>query len=77
MENSEQANDMQFVPRSWILDEIIELVEKKGDRQILPGVMEMTLAPFKESWGWDEETEKRYCGPVPKYKGQLQCSCSS
>lgn len=56
---------------------MIEKVEKEGNREILPDVMRLVLSPFKEGWGWDDETERRYCGPVPKYKGALQCSCSS
>ncbi|OCK77881.1 UPF0061-domain-containing protein [Lepidopterella palustris CBS 459.81] len=67
----------KFVPRSWILDEVIERVERKGERDILPGIMRMVLDPFRETWGWDGETEERFCGDVPKYKGMLQCSCSS
>ncbi|KAF1810930.1 UPF0061-domain-containing protein [Eremomyces bilateralis CBS 781.70] len=66
-----------FVPRSWILDEIIERVEKKGDRDILPGVMELVLNPFADTWNWNEKDEGRFVGDVPKYKSMLQCSCSS
>ncbi|PSN68165.1 UPF0061-domain-containing protein [Corynespora cassiicola Philippines] len=67
----------KFVPRSWILDEVINRVEKKGDRDILPAVMKLALNPFEEHWGWNEEEEERFCGDVPKYRGLLQCSCSS
>ena len=66
-----------FVPRSWILDELIDRVEKKGDRDILPAIMKVNLDPFKENWGWNESEEERFCGDVPKYKGMMQCSCSS
>jgi serine/tyrosine/threonine adenylyltransferase len=66
-----------FVPRGWLLDDIIERVEKKKEREILKGVVEMTMAPFEESWGWNEEVEKSYCGDVPRYKRAIQCSCSS
>ena len=65
------------MPRSWILDELIDKVEKKGDREILDNIMKINLNPFEESWGWNEDEEERYCGDVPKYKGMLQCSCSS
>ncbi|CAI6328831.1 unnamed protein product [Periconia digitata] len=66
-----------FVPRSWILDELIERVEKKGEREILPQIMKLNLDPFQENWGWDQGEEDRFCGDVPKYKGLMQCSCSS
>jgi serine/tyrosine/threonine adenylyltransferase len=65
------------VPRSWILDELIERVEKKGERQILEDIMKLNLNPFEESWGWNETEEERFCGDVPKFRGMLQCSCSS
>lgn len=66
-----------FVPRSWILDELIERVEKKGERDILPQLMKLNLNPFEEKWDWDGEEEQRFVGDVPKYKGMMQCSCSS
>ncbi|KAL6705249.1 hypothetical protein ACN47E_007209 [Coniothyrium glycines] len=66
-----------FVPRSWILDELIERVEKKGERDILSHIMKLTLNPFEESWDWDANEEQRFVGDVPKYKGMMQCSCSS
>ena len=56
---------------------MIDKVEKKGDREILDNIMKINLNPFEESWGWNEDEEERYCGDVPKYKGMLQCSCSS
>lgn len=65
------------MPRSWILDEIIQRVEKKGDREILDHIMKLNLNPFEESWGWNESEEERFCGDVPKYKSMMQCSCSS
>ncbi|KAH7117629.1 hypothetical protein B0J11DRAFT_441603 [Dendryphion nanum] len=67
----------KFVPRSWILDELIDRVEKKGEREILQNIMKLNLDPFEEHWGWDEGEEERFCGDVPKYKGMMQCSCSS
>jgi uncharacterized protein YdiU (UPF0061 family) len=67
----------KFVPRSWILDELIDRVEKKGEREILDRIMEMTLAPFNDSWGWDSAEEERLCGDVPRYQRAMQCSCSS
>lgn len=67
----------KFVPRSWILDEVIDRVEKKGDREILPHIMDMTLNPFNEEWGWNRDEEERFCGDVPKFQRAMQCSCSS
>ncbi|EMC96238.1 hypothetical protein BAUCODRAFT_33584 [Baudoinia panamericana UAMH 10762] len=72
-----RAVNPKFIPRSWILDELIERVEKKGEREILGHVMDMALNPFQESWGWSKEEEERFCGDVPKYQRAMQCSCSS
>lgn len=72
-----KAVNPKFVPRSWILDELIEKVEKKGERDILGHVMDMALNPFNEEWGWNKEEEERLCGDVPKYQRMTQCSCSS
>nr|POE93008.1 upf0061 protein [Quercus suber] len=72
-----KAVNPKFVPRSWILDELIDRVEKKGEREILGHVMNMALSPFEESWGWDEKEEERFCGDVPRYQRAMQCSCSS
>ncbi|KAH8704279.1 YdiU domain protein [Talaromyces proteolyticus] len=72
-----KAVNPKFLPRSWILDEIIERMEKKGDREILDRVMTMALDPFKDNWGLDREEEERFCGDVPRYKRAMMCSCSS
>lgn len=60
-----------------MLDELIERVEKKGERDILQGVMKMALNPFEEEWGWNKDEEERFCGDVPLFKSGMQCSCSS
>lgn len=39
--------------------------------------MQMNLAPFRDEWAWDADEERRFTGDVPKYKGLMQCSCSS
>ncbi|KUJ09110.1 UPF0061-domain-containing protein [Mollisia scopiformis] len=67
----------KFIPKSWILDELIKRVEKGGEREILDRIMHMALNPFEESWGWDEKEEERFCGDVPKFDRAMQCSCSS
>ncbi|RAH77991.1 YdiU domain protein [Aspergillus japonicus CBS 114.51] len=66
-----------FLPRGWILDEVIDRVERKGDRDVLGRVMQMALKPFAEDWGLDGEEERRFCGDVPKFKRAMMCSCSS
>lgn len=76
-----------FVPRGWILDEVIRRVEKEGERDVLRRLMHMSLNPFDESWNGkifdgkiyegDEAEEKRWIANVPKYKRAMQCSCSS
>jgi uncharacterized protein YdiU (UPF0061 family) len=67
----------KFLPKAWVLDELITRVEKKKERQILKDVMKMTLSPFEEAWGTDKETEDRFCGDVPGFKRSMQLSCSS
>lgn len=67
----------KFLPRSWILDEVIERVEHRGDRDILGRVMHMALNPFNDSWGLNREEEERFCGDVPRFKRGMMCSCSS
>lgn len=67
----------KFIPKSWVLDELIRRVEKDGEREILDRVLHMALNPFEESWGWDEKEEERFCGEVPKNDRAMQCSCSS
>jgi uncharacterized protein YdiU (UPF0061 family) len=76
-----------FIPRSWILDEIIQRVEKKGERDVLKRVMQMAMHPFEDAWDgksfdgseWkgDAEEEQRWVGDVPRPERAMQCSCSS
>ncbi len=67
----------KFVPRGWVLDEVIERVQHQGDRELLGRVMRMGLDPFREEWGGDREEEERFCGDVPREGRGLMCSCSS
>ena len=67
----------KFIPRSWILDEVIQRVEHGGEREILGRVMEMALRPFEEEWGGDRAEEERFCGDVPGGRRAMMCSCSS
>jgi len=71
------AVNPNFLPRNWILDELIRRVEKQNEREILQRIQYMSLNPFNDSWSWDALEEARLCGDVPKYKAGLQCSCSS
>ena len=67
----------QFIPKSWVLDELIQRVERQGEREVLARVMNMALHPFEESWGGDAAEEERFCGDVPRLGRAMQCSCSS
>ena len=67
----------KFVPRSWVLDEIIKRVEHGGERDVIKRVMVMAEHPFGEEWGGDREEEERWCGDVPRPERMMQCSCSS
>lgn len=82
-----KAVNPSFIPRGWILDEIIRRVEKEGDREVLDRVMQMALHPFEDSWAGktfegvqyegDQEEEQRWIKDVPSVKRAMQCSCSS
>lgn len=68
----------KFIPRSWILDEVIQRVEHGGEREIIGKVMKMALNPFDEEWDTgDRAQEERFCGDVPRGNRQMMCSCSS
>jgi serine/tyrosine/threonine adenylyltransferase len=75
-----------FVPRGWVLDEVIDRVEKKGDRDVLGTVMRMVEDPFRDEaeWEFDEKggdraakDAKRFVADVPRFQRAMQCSCSS
>ncbi|KAI8623516.1 UPF0061-domain-containing protein [Xylariaceae sp. FL1651] len=76
-----------FIPRGWILDEIIRRVEKEKERDVLDRVMTLALHPFEDSWagrefdgktyGGDKEEETRWISDVPRVGRAMQCSCSS
>ncbi|KXX81199.1 hypothetical protein MMYC01_201391 [Madurella mycetomatis] len=76
-----------FVPRGWILDEVIRRVEKGGERDVLKRVTHLALHPFEDSWAGrefdgalyegDKEEEERWTSDVPRTVRALQCSCSS
>ncbi|RAL05010.1 YdiU domain protein [Aspergillus ibericus CBS 121593] len=72
-----QTTNPKFLPRGWILDEVIERVERRGDREVLGRIMNMALNPFNDEWGQDRDEEERFCGDVPKFKRAMMCSCSS
>ncbi|KAF3350405.1 hypothetical protein VdG2_01404 [Verticillium dahliae VDG2] len=81
------AVNPNFVPRNWVLDEVIRRVEKGGERDVLRRAMHMALHPFEDAWHGetvdgrvhegDAEEEARWVGDVPKLERAMQCSCSS
>lgn len=76
-----------FIPRGWILDEVIRRVEKQGERDVLRRIVNMALHPFEDRWdgqkfdgveyNGDGEEEARWIDDVPRTERALQCSCSS
>lgn len=81
-EEAMRAVNPKFVPRSWVLDEIIKRVDEGGEREVLGRLMRMVENPFLEHWAeeGDEEgrkEEERWCGDVPREGRGMQCSCSS
>jgi serine/tyrosine/threonine adenylyltransferase len=76
-ENAMKSVNPRFIPRGWVLDEVIDRVQNKGDKEILGGIMKMSLKPFRDEWGWSREEEHRFCGDVPREGRGLMCSCSS
>ena len=76
-----------FIPRGWILDEIIQRVEKGGERDVLQRIMHMALNPFEDEWTGktfdgveytgDAQEEQRWVSDPPKTERAMQCSCSS
>ena len=71
------AVNPKFVPRGWVLDEVIKKVEQDEDKEVLAHAMRMAEHPFEESWGGDRAEEGRWCGDVPRQRRALMCSCSS
>ncbi|KAI2617356.1 UPF0061-domain-containing protein [Hypoxylon sp. NC1633] len=76
-----------FIPRSWILDEVLKRVEKNDERDVLDRIMHMVLHPFEDSWAGrtfegkeykgDKDEETRWTSDVPRIGRAMQCSCSS
>lgn len=66
-----------FIPRGWLLDEIIKKVQDERDFTTLELAMKMGEDPFRDEWGVDRELEEKWCGDVPKYGRGIMCSCSS
>ncbi len=44
-----------FVLRGWILDDVIQRVEMRGQRDILGNVMKMAVSPFEDAWHISKE----------------------
>lgn len=72
-----KAVNPNFVPRGWLLDEIIKKVQDDHDFETLELATKMAENPFKDDWRVNSELEKRWCGEVPKSGRGIMCSCSS
>ncbi|EPE07426.1 hypothetical protein F503_08077 [Ophiostoma piceae UAMH 11346] len=88
-----KAVNPNFVPRGWVLDEVIRRVEKEDERDVLRRIMHMALHPFADSWHestsvlgdgespqpyqGDASEEIRWTQDVPAKQRAMQCSCSS
>ncbi|KAG7118108.1 Protein adenylyltransferase SelO like protein [Verticillium longisporum] len=57
-----KAVNPNFVPRNWVLDEIIRRVEKDGERDVLRRAMHMALHPFEDAWDGQTVEGKVYEG---------------
>lgn len=82
-----------FVPRGWVLDEVIRRVEKGGERDVLRRLVVMSLNPFEDEWTGkeilggdgaqggvyhgDRAEEQRWTGNFAAAVRAMQCSCSS
>ncbi|CAK7217142.1 hypothetical protein SBRCBS47491_003071 [Sporothrix bragantina] len=84
-----KAVNPNFVPRGWVLDEVIRRVEQDGERDVLRRIMHMALHPFADEWHGktfdgnnepfegDPLEELRWTQDVPERQRAMQCSCSS
>lgn len=84
-----KAVNPNFVPRGWVLDEVIRRVEHDGERDVLRRIMHMALHPFADEWHGqtfdgnsepyqgDALEEIRWTQDVPEKQRAMQCSCSS
>ncbi|KAJ3553598.1 hypothetical protein NP233_g12609 [Leucocoprinus birnbaumii] len=80
----------RFVLRQWVLEEVIQRVERdtNSGKRVLAKVMHMACNPY-EAWGAEgderaeaelekeEREERRFCGIGEKKMLGFQCSCSS
>ncbi|CAH2353336.1 protein adenylyltransferase SelO, mitochondrial [[Candida] railenensis] len=79
---SSQYNPL-FLPRNWILDQVIEKVEESNgeDLSYLEKLQNMCLYPYdSEKWGEElKEIEQKWLlqGDIGEDRSMLQCSCSS
>ncbi len=59
------------------MDEVIDRVQNRGDKEILSRAIKMSLEPFREERGADRAEEERFYGDVPREGRGLMYSCSS
>lgn len=71
----------KFIPRGWILEEVVEQAEDSRceDISLLEKAIKMSTNPFDESMWGDElkDVEKKWTQSADSEKSMLQCSCSS
>ncbi|KAI5804523.1 hypothetical protein EDC01DRAFT_424394 [Geopyxis carbonaria] len=73
----------RYVPKGWVLDEIIQRVERKEDTDVLQTAVKATETCYMDEPTWEGITEEqkkdveRWCGKVPREMRGGQCSCSS
>lgn len=75
MERMKKVNP-KFIPKNWVLEEIIQRVDQKGERGVLGDVIKLVENPFADRWEEVKDAE-RWCGDVPRLEVGMQCSCSS
>ncbi|VEU20827.1 DEKNAAC101728 [Brettanomyces naardenensis] len=69
-----------FVPRNWILDEVIDYTQENDfDTLYLNKLLKMSSNPFdKSKWGEElKDVEDRWTSSANRERQMLQCSCSS
>lgn len=71
------AVNPKFVLKNWVVDEVIKRVQQDFDLEILKQVLEMSVNPFEDTWGFDPVDEMRFTGEVPSNLRDQMCSCSS
>lgn len=61
-----------FIPRGWILDEVIRRVEKGGERGVLQRITHLAQHPFEDSWAGREYNDDGSGGQNQTYAGDAE-----